>query len=148
MKILFICTHNRCRSILAEAISRHMLAQQNIHYVDVRSAGSQPEGKVHPGALAFLQQQNIDTSNLCSQSWDEFRNWSPDIVITVCDNAAGESCPVWMGNVRKIHRGLEDPSTIADETEQMEKFQHVSDILMRRMTQLLSELHLAQVSSM
>ena len=79
MKLLFVCTHNRCRSILAEAIFRDEAGSA----FDVRSAGSQPAGVVYPGTLAFLQQQGINTSDLQSQGWDEFEAFSADEVITV-----------------------------------------------------------------
>ncbi len=116
MKILFICTHNRCRSILAEAIcnqySTNLLA---------RSAGSSPVGKVHPLSIQYLSQYNIPTSGLCSQSWDEHENFAPNIVITVCDKAAGEQCPVWFGDAVKIHWGLADPSAIKTSEDDIEK---------------------------
>ncbi len=108
MKILYVCTHNRCRSILSEAITNHH-ANGNI---EARSAGSQPSGEVHPLSLKFLEEFGIATLGLKSQSWDEFESFSPDVVITVCDSAAGEACPVWFGKTLKIHWGLEDPSKI------------------------------------
>ena len=106
MKILYICTHNRCRSILCEAITRSRAAG----LIEARSAGSQPAGAVHPLSLQYLAEAGYDTQNLTSQSWDEFEDFAPDIVITVCDSAAGESCPVWFGRTLKVHWGLEDPS--------------------------------------
>lgn len=109
MKILYICTHNRCRSILCEAISNH-LGQGKIV---ARSAGSQPVGEVHPLSLQYLQEAGIPIDGLHSQSWDEFEAFAPDIVITVCDSAANESCPVWFGDSVKLHWGLQDPSKLA-----------------------------------
>lgn len=108
MKFLFICTHNRCRSILSEAIMNHMSDGS----IEARSAGSQPSGQVHPLSLQYLQEVDISTKGLKSQSWDEFEDWQPDVVITVCDSAAGESCPVWFEQTKKIHWGLKDPSKI------------------------------------
>lgn len=108
MKILYICTHNRCRSILSEAITNHFAHGRII----AKSAGSQPAGVVHPLSIHFLQEANIATAGLQSQSWDEFEDFKPDLVITVCDSAAGETCPVWFGNSIKIHWGLSDPSKL------------------------------------
>ena len=108
LKILYICTHNRCRSILSEAISRH-------HYpklIDARSAGSQPAGEVHPLALKHLQAAAINTAGLTSQSWEDFEDFAPDVVFTLCDNANNETCPVWFGNSIKLHWGLRDPSAV------------------------------------
>ncbi|GAC13076.1 arsenate reductase ArsC [Aliiglaciecola lipolytica] len=113
MKILYICTHNRCRSILSEAITNHLAGDLII----ARSAGSQPAGIVHPLSLKYLQEAEVPREGLQSQSWDEFEDFKPDVVITVCDSAAGESCPVWFGNSIKVHWGLEDPSKV-DGTEQ------------------------------
>ena len=90
MKILYICTHNRCRSILSEAITNH--ASQGV--IEAKSAGSQPVGEVHPLSIKYLAQSGIATSGLTSQSWDEFEAFAPDVVVTVCDSAAGETCPV------------------------------------------------------
>ncbi|MFK8012597.1 MAG: arsenate reductase ArsC [Marinicellaceae bacterium] len=106
MKILFICTHNRCRSILGEAITRK-LCDESIH---VRSAGSAPAGKVHPETLRNLARHGYDTQDLISNSWDDLGDFVPDITITVCDNAAKEACPLWLGKAIKIHWGLPDPT--------------------------------------
>lgn len=108
MKILYICTHNRCRSILSEAISNHLAGDEII----ARSAGSQPAGEVHPLSLKYLAEAGISTEGLISQSWDELESFEPDLVITVCDSAAGESCPVWFGKSLKVHWGLADPSKL------------------------------------
>ena len=109
MKILYICTHNRCRSILSEAITNHRAAGALI----ARSAGSQPAGEVHPLSLKYLAEAGIPTRGLKSQSWDEFEDFAPDVVITLCDSAAGESCPLWFGKAIKLHWGLEDPSKLS-----------------------------------
>ena len=108
MKILFICTHNRCRSILCEAITNHLAKG----LITACSAGSHPSGQVHPLSVKYLQQRGISTQGLRSQSWDEFADNEPDVVITVCDNAAKEACPVWFGNCVKVHWGLPDPSKL------------------------------------
>ena len=134
LKLLFICTHNRCRSILAEAIARHTGAQ----VFDVRSAGSAPEGRVFPGTLKYLERQGIPTEGLQSQSWDEHEVFAPDVVITVCDNAAGESCPAWMGKAARVHWGLTDPSKQPDETAQQNMFDQVGAMMQQRLSLLAS----------
>lgn len=131
MKLLFVCTHNRCRSILAEAICR----AESGGVFEVRSAGSQPAGVVYPGTLNFLQQQGIRSDDLRSQSWDEFADFAPDVVITVCDSAAGEACPLWMGNSIKVHWGLSDPSKLP-EAEQSAAFNQVAAVLRERIRAL------------
>lgn len=108
MKILFICTHNRCRSILSEAITNHLSNGR----IQAASAGSQPVGEVHPLSLKYLNEADISTDGLTSQSWDELESFAPDVVVTVCDSAAGETCPVWFGKSIKLHWGLEDPSKV------------------------------------
>ena len=115
MKILFICTHNRCRSILSEAISNHYSNGK----IEARSAGSQPVGEVHPLSIRYLEENGIPTTNLKSQSWDEFEDFEPDLVITVCDSAAKETCPVWFGNSTQIHWGLSDPSKLTGTEEEI-----------------------------
>ena len=99
MKVLYICTHNRCRSILSEAMTEHY--GQGL--LEARSAGSQPVGAVHPLSLVYLAEAGIATSHLQSQSWDEFADFAPDVVITVCDSAAAESCPLWFDNTLVLH---------------------------------------------
>ncbi len=113
MKLLFICTHNRCRSILSEAILNHMSDGR----FEARSAGSQPSGEVHPLTLKYLAEAGIATANLRSQSWDEFEAWGPDVVVTVCDSAAGEACPVWFAKTIRLHWGLADPSKVLGSEE-------------------------------
>lgn len=134
MKLLFICTHNRCRSILSEAVT-------NFYGQDVltaRSAGSQPVGEVHPLSLKYLQARGIPTEGLCSQSWDEHESWQPDVVITVCDSAAKETCPVWFGQSIHIHWSLVDPSALnGDETEVAAAFNTTINMLKHRIEKLL-----------
>jgi len=108
MKILYICTHNRCRSILSEAITN----QNAKGHIVARSAGSQPAGDVHPLSIQYLEKNHYTTANLESQSWDEFADFEPDLVITVCDAAAGESCPLYFSHTTKLHWGLADPSKV------------------------------------
>jgi arsenate reductase len=115
MKILYICTHNRCRSILSEAITNH--AANDL--IEAKSAGSQPAGIVHPLSIKYLEEAGISTANLQSQSWDEFEDFEPDLVVTVCDSAAGEACPVWFGKSIKVHWGLSDPSKVEGTEEEL-----------------------------
>ena len=106
MKILFICTHNRCRSILGEAITRQLCNDS----IQVRSAGSAPAGEVHPETIKNLERHGYKINDLISQSWDDLGDFIPDVTITVCDNAAKEACPLWLGKAIKIHWGLPDPT--------------------------------------
>ena len=108
MRILFMCTANSCRSILSEAVFNH-LAPQGFEAV---SSGSFPKGQVLPRSLFTLQQAGISIEGLYSKGNDAFEGNPPDIVITVCDKAAGESCPVYFGPALKTHWGLEDPSDV------------------------------------
>lgn len=108
MRVLFMCTANSCRSILSEAMFNH-LAPPGFEAV---SAGSFPKGQVLPRSLSTLQQANISTKGLSSKGNDAFEGNPPDIVITVCDKAAGEACPVYFGPALKSHWGLEDPSDV------------------------------------
>ncbi|WNZ86556.1 arsenate reductase ArsC [Pseudomonas sp. P108] len=108
MRVLFMCTANSCRSILSEAMFNH-LAPAGFEAV---SAGSFPKGQVLPRSLSTLQQAGIAIDGLHSKGNDAFESNPPDIVITVCDKAAGEACPVYFGPALKSHWGLEDPSEV------------------------------------
>lgn len=133
MKILYICTHNRCRSILSEAITNHVAGDK----ITAKSAGSQPVGEVHPLSIKYLQEAGISTAGLTSQSWDEFEDFNADIVVTVCDSAAGESCPVWFGNSVKIHWGLADPSKLEGSDEEIsDAFRQTIKQITQRVEQL------------
>jgi arsenate reductase len=108
MKVLFMCTHNRCRSILSEAVFNHLAPAG---FVAV-SAGSHPSGEVSPLTMDALKRAGITETGLSSKSSEVFADSPPDIVITVCDRAAGETCPVYFGNALKAHWGLDDPSAL------------------------------------
>lgn len=105
MNVLFLCTGNSCRSILAEATFNH-LAPAGWRAL---SAGSQPAGYVHPRSLALLAREGIATDGYHSKSWDALPV-TPDVVVTVCASAAGETCPVYLGPVLRTHWGVEDPA--------------------------------------
>lgn len=105
MNILFLCTGNSCRSILAEATFNHLAPAG----WTAMSAGSKPTGQVHPRSLALLAREGISTEGYHSKSWDTLP-MTPDVVITVCSNAAGETCPAYLGKVVRSHWGVEDPA--------------------------------------
>jgi arsenate reductase (thioredoxin) len=110
--VLFLCTHNSARSVIAECVMNRLGAGKFRAY----SAGSQPSGKIHPFALELLQRLNYDTQGLRSKSWQEFAGAGApqlDFVFTVCDDAANEVCPVWPGRPMSAHWGLADPSRVA-----------------------------------
>lgn len=108
MRVLFMCTANSCRSILSEAVFNHFAPQG----IEAISSGSFPKGQVLPRSLSTLQQAGIAIDGLYSKGNDAFEGNPPDIMITVCDKAAGESCPVYFGPALKAHWGLEDPSDV------------------------------------
>lgn len=138
MKILYICTHNRCRSILSEAITNHMSLQTQGN-IQAKSAGSQAAEEVHPLSLQYLQEAGIPTEGLTSKSWDQLESFEPDVVITVCDSAAGEACPVWFGKTVKVHWGLADPSKIeGSEDEKAAAFRETIAEIQHRVSQLFT----------
>jgi protein-tyrosine-phosphatase len=116
--VLFLCTGNSARSILAEAI----LNRKGKGYFAAHSAGSFPKGEVHPAALKLLAGQGYSTNGLRSKSWSEFSApGAPEIdfIFTVCDNAAAETCPVWPGRPVTAHWGIEDPAATEGEAQQL-----------------------------
>ncbi|WP_446809277.1 arsenate reductase ArsC [Methylomonas sp. 2BW1-5-20] len=112
MNVLFLCTGNSCRSILGEATFNH-LAPAGWHAL---SAGSKPTGQVHPRSLALLEREGISTAGYYSKSWNDLPV-TPDIVLSVCGNAANETCPAYLGPVLRSHWGVDDPAHITG-TEQ------------------------------
>lgn len=116
VRILFLCTGNSCRSIIAEALANHLGQGRLKAY----SAGSQPTGQVNPNALAVLERHEVPVHDPSSQSWDEYADVPLDLVVTVCDRAAGESCPLWLGGAVKAHWGVPDPAHVTGTTEEIE----------------------------
>lgn len=108
MKVLFMCTANSCRSVLSEGLFNQM-APEGMTAV---SSGSFPSGRLNPRAVSTLHSLGVDTSVLSSKGSERFQDNPPDIVITVCDKAGGEPCPVYFGPAIKSHWGLSDPSDV------------------------------------
>lgn len=140
--VLFLCTHNSARSIMAEGLLNHLGRGRFSAF----SAGSMPGTAPNPFALETLSHLNLPTDGLRSKAWDEFAaDGAPlmDFVITVCDNAAGEGCPVWPGQPIIAHWGVEDPSLFqGSDDDKRRKFGQVAGILKRRI-ELLANLPLA-----
>ncbi|HWT55358.1 MAG TPA: arsenate reductase ArsC [Rhodocyclaceae bacterium] len=136
--VLFLCTGNSARSVLAETILNHTGKGRFKAY----SAGSRPNGQVNPYALKYLQQQGLPTEGLRSKSWDEFGGTDAphfDFIITVCDNAAGEVCPVWPGKPTSGHWGIEDPAAVeGTDAEKLAAFSHAFTLMNRRISLLTS----------
>lgn len=136
--VLFLCTGNSARSIMAEAILKN-LGKGRFHAF---SAGSQPAGQVNPFAIEQLQRASLASGGLRSKNWDEFSaSDAPalDFVFTVCDKAAGEVCPVWPGQPMTAHWGIEDPVTVAgSEEDKRQAFAKAFTQLSRRISIFLS----------
>ena len=132
-EILFVCTHNRCRSVLAEVIAN----TNHDGFFRAQSAGSQPAGAVHPSTLKYLAARGLPTQGLTSQSWNDYSDVKFDLVVTVCDGAAGETCPLWMEGAARVHWGVPDPSRIeGDEAVIRAAFDDVVDALDEKLSSL------------
>ena len=134
--VLFLCTGNSARSILAEAI----LNREGAGRFRAFSAGSRPKGAVHPAALALMDALAFPIDGLRSKSWDEFAGPDAprlDFVFTVCGNAAGETCPVWPGGPIAAHWGIEDPAEV-EGPGQKEAFALAFEALRKRIAQFLA----------
>ena len=137
-RVLFLCTGNSARSVLAEATLRAWASNR----FEVFSAGSQPTGTVNPFALDQLSSESIPTAGLRSKSWDEFAidgMPSMDLIITVCDAAAAETCPVVFGDFVRAHWGLPDPAAVeGDDTTKRSAFQQAHRIIKTRVMAFLA----------
>jgi len=141
--VLFLCTGNSARSILAEAAMNDLSVGRG--RFRAHSAGSHPKGAVHPLTLELLQRSHISTAGLRSKSWDEFaRPDSPplDFVLTVCDQAAGETCPYWPGQPVTAHWGMPDPVAVEGTDEQKRKAFADTLLVLRRRIELFASLPL------
>ena len=141
MNILFLCTGNSCRSLMGEAIFNH-LAPTGWHAI---SAGSKPIGRLNNGAVALLEEKGISTEGYYSKSWNDLP-LTPDIVISVCGNAANETCPAYLGPIMRAHWGVEDPAHAEGTEEQIKAaFETAYGILRHRIETFLAlppdELH-------
>ena len=133
-RVLVLCTGNSCRSVMAEALFNH-LGQQNYEAV---SAGSFPAGYVNPKSVETLKRHGINPGELRSKSWDEFAGRPFDLVITVCDQAAGETCPIFPGKPKKIHWSTPDPAKAkGSETQINAVFDEAFSMLKARVEELL-----------
>jgi arsenate reductase len=106
LSVLFICTGNSCRSQMAEALCRHLAGDR----FEARSAGSHPAGYIHELAILAMAEMGISMEGQYSKSWDTYAKERNDVIITVCDSAASETCPFWPGHPASAHWGLPDPS--------------------------------------
>jgi protein-tyrosine-phosphatase len=147
LNVLFLCTHNSARSIIAEAVANKLGAGRFRAY----SAGSQPSGRVHRYALDLLRHLGYETADVRSKSWEEFTAAEApqlDFVFTVCDNAAAETCPVWPGQPISAHWGLPDPSAAqGSDTEKRVAFADTHRMLYQRIG-IFTQLPLASLDSL
>ena len=140
VNVLFLCTGNSCRSILAEATFKH-LAPQGWRAL---SAGSRPTGSVHPRSLALLWREGISTEGAHSKSWENLPA-TPDVVITVCSTAAGETCPAYLGPALRTHWGVEDPSHATGTDDEIDAAFTSAYQTLRRRIEAFCALPLAQL---
>jgi len=136
--VLVLCTANSARSVLGEALFRHLGQGKFASF----SAGSTPRGAVNPDALSCLERRGLPTEGFRSKSWEEFAGVDApkmDLIVTVCDNAAGEACPVWPGHPMVVHWGIPDPASVeGDEATRGEAFDLAYDRLERRINGMLA----------
>ncbi len=137
-RVLILCTGNSCRSVMAEALFNALGKGRYQAY----SAGSFPAGYVHPGSIATLRRHGIDPGQPRSKSWDEFAGQPFDLVITVCDEAAGEACPAFTGEARRLHWSTPDPAKASGtDSEVRHAFDLAFNHLRARIEALLTEGH-------
>ena len=144
--VLFLCTGNSARSILAEAT----LNALSDGYLRGYSAGSRPAGRINPFALEIVQRMGWPTEGLRSKSWDEYAQAGAppmDLIITVCDSAAAETCPVWPGRPATAHWGMPDPAAAPGSVQQRRRAFREAHTLLRRRIEMLLALPLAELDS-
>jgi arsenate reductase (thioredoxin) len=147
LNVLFLCTGNSARSILAEVMMNAMGAPRFKAY----SAGSQPNGRVNPFAIELLQKNRLSVEGLRSKSWDEFAQpGAPELnfVFTVCDSAAGESCPLWPGQPITAHWGVEDPAAVEGSDEEKRRAFFRAFTTLQRRIELFLSLPLAKLDKL
>ena len=145
--VLFVCTGNSARSILAEGLLNHLARGRFIAH----SAGSHPSGTVNPFALSTLQTLRIPTDGFRSKSWGEFAEAGApelDFVFTVCDNAAGEVCPVWPGQPMTAHGGVPDPAAFEGTDEEKARVFMSTAVTLKRRIELMLSLPIKSLDSM
>ncbi|MCQ8118633.1 arsenate reductase ArsC [Methylomonas rosea] len=142
MNVLFLCTGNSCRSVLGEATFNH-LAPAGWHGL---SAGSKPTGKIHPRSLALLAREGISTEGYFSKSWNDLPV-TPDIVLSVCGNAANETCPAYLGPVMRSHWGVEDPAHVEGTDEEIDAAFMVAYRILRHRIEQFFALPLDQLTN-
>lgn len=143
--VLFICTGNSARSILAEGLMNEVGKGRFRAY----SAGSHPKGSPHPMALQELRSLRIPTDGLRSKSWDEFaQEPAMDFIVTVCDQAAGEACPVWPGHPMSAHWGMPDPAAVQGTDEARRQAFHDTALTLKRRLELMLALPLERLDAL
>ncbi|MCH9698408.1 MAG: arsenate reductase ArsC [Gammaproteobacteria bacterium] len=143
INVLVLCTGNSCRSVMGGALLNTLGAGR----IKAFSAGSHPLGRINPGALDTLRRHGLPTEGYTSQSWDAFAEQSMAIVITVCDNAAGETCPAYLNTAVRVHWGLADPAHLEGTDEEIKAaFDKTYSTLERRIKAMLA-LPLEQMTS-
>ncbi len=147
LNVLFLCTGNSARSILAESILTHVGNGRFKAF----SAGSHPSGTVNPFVLELLEKQRLPTEGLRSKGWDEFATPDApklDFVFTVCDNAAGEVCPVWPGQPMTAHWGIEDPAAVEGTDEAKRRAVSAASRMLGRRIAIFTSLPFAKLDSL
>ena len=135
LNVFVICTGNSCRSVMGEALLNHL----GKGHIKAYSAGSHPIGRINTGALATLKRHHLPTEGYQTQSWEDFEAISMDIVITECDNAAGETCPVYLTKAVRAHWGVSDPGHVeGSEEEKIAAFEETFGILQLRVQKMLA----------
>lgn len=123
-KVLFLCTGNSARSIISECLLNHL----GVNRYQAYSAGSKPKGEVNPYSIKVLEKNNIYCEKVSSKSWDNFLDTKFNTIVTVCNNAANETCPVYLGSPNKLHWDLEDPAAFnGNDEEKLNEFQRIFD---------------------